>query len=105
MSSCPTLPLHTIVPTDVLTSSALTAHNQKLFPYGSNKFSGHKGKDGDHGMGVIEFLSSMNRAQQIANLSREEFKNQLLNSTTGKAHSLQVDWFNNGEQIEDCFLT
>ena len=91
-------------PTDVLTSSALTAHNQKLFPYGSNKFSGHKGKDGEHGMGVIEFLSSMNRAQQVAKLSREEFKNQLLNSTTGKAHSLLVDWFNNGEQIEDCYF-
>jgi hypothetical protein len=90
--------------TDVLTSSALTAHNQKLFPYGSGKFSGYKGKDGENGMGVIEFLSSMNRAQQTAKLSRNEFKNQLLNSTTGKAHSLLVDWFNNGEAIEDCYF-
>jgi hypothetical protein len=90
--------------TDVLTNLALTAHNHKLFPYGSCKFSGNKSKDGEYGMGVIEFLSSMNRAQQTAKLSREEFKNQLLNSTTGKAHSLLIDWFNNGESIEDCYF-
>jgi hypothetical protein len=91
-------------PQDTLTSSALTAQSMKLFPNGSGKFSGHKGKDGDYGVGVIEFLSSMNRAQAIAKLSREEFKNQLLNSTTGRAHSLLVDWFNNGEAIEDCYF-
>ena len=91
-------------PYDTLTTSSLTAQNLKLFPYGSGKFSGNKGKDGEYGMGVIEFLSSMNRAQAVAKLSREEFKNQLLNSTTGKAHSLLVDWFNNGEAIEDCYF-
>jgi hypothetical protein len=89
---------------DVLTSSALTAHNQKLFPYRSGKFSGYNGKGQENGMGVIEFLSSMNRAQQTAKLSREEFKNQLLNSTTGKAHSLLVDWFNKDESVEDCYF-
>ena len=91
-------------PYNTLTNSSLNAQNLKLFPYGSGKFSGHKGKDGDYGMGVIEFLSSMNRAQSVAKLSREEFRNQLLNSTTGKAHSLLVDWFNNGEAIEDCYF-
>lgn len=91
-------------PQDTLTNSALTAQNLKLFPGGSGKFSGHRGKDGDYGMGVIEFLSSMNRAQAIAKLSRDEFQNQLLNSTTGKAHSLLVDWFSNGEAIEDCYF-
>jgi hypothetical protein len=91
-------------PQDTLTSSALTAQSIKLFPSGSGKFSGHKSKEGDYGVGVIEFLSSMNRAQAIAKLSREEFKNQLLNLTTGRTHSLFVDWFNNGEVIEDCYF-
>jgi hypothetical protein len=85
-------------------SSALTAQSMQLFPNGSGKFSGHRSKEGDYGVGVIEFLSSMNKAQAIAKLSREEFKNQLLNSTTGRAHSLLVDWFNNGEAIEDCYF-
>jgi hypothetical protein len=88
-------------PYATLTTPAQLGQAMKLFPSGAGKFSGTK----DHGMGVIEFLSSMNRAQGIANLSRGEFSNQLLESTTGKAHSLIVDWLGNNESIENIYYS
>lgn len=91
-------------PQDTLHNATAQAHSMKLFPMGSGKFSGYKGKDNEGGVGVVEFLSSLNRAQEVAKLSEAEFKNQMLNSTTGKAHSLLVDWFSNGEGIPEVFF-
>ena len=90
-------------PNDTLTTPILLSHNSKLFPFGSGKFSGYKSKDGEGGVGVIEFLSLMNRSQEIAKLSKKEFLNQLLNSTTGRAHSLLTDWISNGEDIKSIY--
>ena len=90
--------------TPTLTNAGQQSHVLKLFPMSSGKFSGAKGRDGDANMGIIEFLASMNRAQEVAKLTRLEFENQMLNSTTGKAHSLLVDWFSNGESIEDVYF-
>ena len=54
-------------------------------------------------MSVIEFLSSMGRGQAIANLSEPEFINQLLNSSTGRAHSLLLDYVSNGEPLSGIY--
>lgn len=85
---------------DTLRTAGAQSQSQKLFPDGSGKFGGKK----DNDLGIIEFLSSMTRAQNIAKLSRSEFEAQMLHSTTGRAHSLLVDWFGNGESIEDVYF-
>ena len=64
---------------------------QKLFPSGEHKFFGFKGGKDEPGVGmtVIEYLSALNRGQDIACLSRQEFVNRMLGSTTGMAHTRQ----------------
>jgi hypothetical protein len=72
---------------------------------GTAKFAGYKGgRDEAGGTTIVEYLSALNRAQEMANLSRKEFCNVLLSTTTGRAHTLILDWLENGEQIEDIYF-
>lgn len=92
--------------TPTLLTAAHLGQAQKLFPSGGQKFYGYKGGRDENGGGmtVIEYLSALNRGQEIANLSRKEFLNIMLGSTTGRAHTLLLDWIANGESVEEIFF-
>jgi len=68
-----------------------------------HKFTGTGGKEGNPAMTLEEFLGAMNRAQEDMQLSRKEFHDQLVNCSTGKAHSLLVDWIDNGENTDSIY--
>jgi len=72
----------------------------KLFPSGSQKFSGQN-RDGS--MDILEYLSIIKAAQAQCNLSESEFKEMLLASTTGKAHVLIAAWINLEEDPASIF--
>ena len=67
------------VPT--LESNKQMADVMRLLPSGSNKFSGAPGK-----MSVLEYLFSLNMMQKQCHLSKPEFLQMMLASTTGKPH-------------------
>ena len=72
----------------------------KTFPTRSPRFSGST-KDGS--MDILEFITSMNMAQEVHRLSIPEFKQMLLLSTTGKAHVLIAEWIRLGEDIPTIY--
>ena len=53
----------------------------RMLPSGGHKFSGAPGK-----MSVLEYLFSLNLMQKQCNLSKAEFMQMMLASTTGKPH-------------------
>ena len=67
------------VPT--LESNKQLADVMRLLPSGANKFSGAPGK-----MSVLEYLFSLNMMQKQCFLSKPEFLQMMLASTTGKPH-------------------
>jgi hypothetical protein len=69
----------------------------RIFPV-KNKFSGEPGS-----LGIVEYLYSMNSAQEACELSRPEFKDMILATTTGRAHALFLEWYANGETIETMY--
>ena len=64
------------------------------------KFGG-TGKDGT--MDIIEFLNALNAAQEDCKLSEKEFKNMLLACSTGRPHSLLMEWIANGDDIPTIY--
>ena len=54
-------------------------------------------------MGILEFLSIMTQAQEVAGLSDREFLEQLKQSTTGNAHILIMGWVQGGETAESIY--
>ena len=96
-----------IVPTDFAEHPSLTTPQRKKdtilnFPP-RHKFTGLASKDGIQAMTLEEFLGSMGRAQRDMRLSREEFHDQLVNCSTGKAHALLLDWLDNEESTESIY--
>ncbi len=87
-------------PVPTLLTPRQRAECMKLFPTGSQKFSGQM-KDKD--MSIIEFLSMVKTAQAQCNLSEQEFKEMLLASTTGKAHLLLIEWLSNNDDPAAIF--
>jgi hypothetical protein len=85
-----------------LTNSNLRKEAMFVFPP-RQKFSGSSYKDGGSGMPVEEFLAAMTRGQKDANLHRDEFHEMLLICSTGRAHSLLVDWLGAGETTESIY--
>jgi len=77
-----------------LTSVGKTADILKLFPHRNNKFSGHP-KDG---LSLLEFITSLNAAQEQAQLTEKEFKHMLLSCTTGLAHQFLIDWLDDNDE-------
>ena len=77
-----------------LTSVGKTADILKLFPHRNNKFSGHP-KDG---LSLLEFITSLNAAQEQAKLTEKEFKHMLLSCTTGPAHQFLIDWLDDNDE-------
>ena len=74
-------------PTPVINNSiSKTSEIYKLFTNRNNKFSGNP-KDS---LSLLEFINSMNAAQEQAKLSEKEFKAMLLACTTGEAHKFLV---------------
>jgi hypothetical protein len=96
-----TLPT-TFSPTDRLTTLAMKKDAQLTFPYKHAKFSGTYNKDVPT-VAVSEYLDFMTRAQNKMMLSRSEFTDVLLSTTTGRAHSLIVDWLRAGESVESVY--
>ena len=96
-----TLPT-TFSPTDRLTTLAMKKDAQLTFPYKHAKFSGTYNKDVPT-VAVSEYLDFMTRAQNKMMLSRSEFTDVLLSTTTGRAHSLIVDWLRAGESVESIY--
>ena len=66
----------------------------KLFPHRNIKFSGHP-KDS---LSLLEFITSLNAAQEQAHLTEKEFRNMLLSCTTGPAHQFLIDWIENNDE-------
>ena len=73
----------------IFTTPKKRADAQKLFPTRHNNFSG---ATKDNGVGIVEFFSNLKFAQSLCMLSEAEFKDMLLCCTTGKAHTLLLDW-------------
>jgi hypothetical protein len=74
----------------------------RLFPVNS-KFSGQTGKDGSQSINVIEYLNMLTRAQEVCNLSKKEFLEMVLSTTTAKAHSLVSEYVELGESIPNLY--
>ena len=82
-----------------LRTTSQKAEAMRVFPTRGQKFSGTN----ENSASVVEFLSMMRSAQDQCNLSRKEFLDMLLLCTTGLAHSLLVDWINQGENVETIY--
>ena len=80
--------------TPALTSVGKTSDILKLFPHRNNKFSGHP-KDS---LSLLEFITSLNAAQEQAHLTEKEFRNMLLSCTTGPAHQFLIDWMEDNDE-------
>ena len=89
-------------PRTVLTSQSKISDALKAFPQRGPKFSGHA-KEG--GMSVIEFLISLKRSQEQYPLSEKEFLEKLLDSSTGHAHELIMDWIANEESAANIYYS
>jgi len=73
----------------------------RSFPTKSPKFSGLPPSQG--GIDVVEFLSSLNMAQEYCNLTEKEFKQMLLLCTTGRAHTLMAEWIRLDESVPTIY--
>ena len=83
----------------VLTSINKAADIVKLFP-SRIKFSGNP-RDS---LSLLEFITSLNTAQEQARLSEKEFKQMLVSCTTGAAHQFLIDWLqDNDEEISNIY--
>ena len=71
----------------------------KLFPT-RPKFSGST-KEG--AIDIIEFLNAINAAQDHCKTSEKEFKEMLMNCTTGKAHALLMELLANDDDIPTIY--
>ena len=80
--------------TPALTSIGRTSDILKLFPHRNNKFSGHP-KDN---LSLLEFITSLNAAQEQAHLTEKEFRQMLLACTTGPAHQFLIDWMEENDE-------
>ena len=83
-------------PTKTLTSPIKQAEALKIFNQ-KRPFSGHEN--------IFEFLSKMNYAQSICNLSEKEFINMIHSQTTRDCHSLLNDLIESDHSIKDIFYT
>jgi len=72
----------------------------KTFPTRNPRFSGQPAKDN---MDIMEFLSAMRTAQEYCKLSEKEFKQFMLLCTTGRAHTLLMEWINLEETVPTLF--
>ncbi|RPI68001.1 MAG: hypothetical protein EHM38_08975, partial [Geobacteraceae bacterium] len=93
-------------PTDRLVTLSAKKDAHLTFPYRHPKFSGSNPYNKDHGgpqMAIEEYLDLLTRAQSNCPLSRREFIDVMLATTTGRAHSLIMDWTRAGESIEQIF--
>ena len=70
-------------PVDVLGTAKKSADVMRLFPKGSDKFSGKR----NEGPVITEFLYTLNLAQSKCKLSESEFLDLLVHSCTKEAHS------------------
>jgi hypothetical protein len=82
-----------------LTNPSAKGEAFRIFPL-KNKFSGNR-QPGD--LSITEFLYTLNHAQSTCELSRAEFTEMMLLSTTGKAHMLLTEWASNGESVETLY--
>ena len=83
-----------------LTNAQKLGDYLKLFPIKSNnKFSGSPTSN----VNIFEFLNSLNQAQEIANLSEDEFMTALLRSCTGKAYALVANYLEHQYSLEDIY--
>jgi hypothetical protein len=80
--------------TPALTSIGKTSDILKLFPHRNNKFSGNP-KDS---LSLLEFITSLNAAQEQAQLTEKEFRSMLLACTTGPAHQFLIDWMEDNDE-------
>ncbi|RPH76289.1 MAG: hypothetical protein EHM77_09360 [Planctomycetaceae bacterium] len=96
-----------VVPTEFAEHPSITSPQRRKevlmnFPP-RHKFTGTGSKDGIQAMTLEEFLGAMARAQRDMNLSRQEFHDQLVNCSTGRAHALLLDWLDNDESTESIY--
>ena len=76
-----------------LNSATVRTDMYRLFPKQAGKFSGTSGgKEGASSPEVVEYLRAINKAQATCQLCEEDFRDAMLASTTGKAHSLISQW-------------
>jgi hypothetical protein len=54
-------------------------------------------------MSDIEFLNTMQNAQDHFPLSEDEFIDKMLSCTTGLAHELLIEWKINGERVPTIY--
>ena len=91
--------------TDKLVNVKIRSDTIQLFMPTRRQFSGQgQGKDGNqYAMPVDEYLEGLTRIQKIAKLSRHEFEEIMLATTTGKAHSLIMSWLRQSMSINEIY--
>ena len=87
-------------PVPTITTPTKRADAQKLFPTRHNNFSG---ATKDNGAGIVEFFSNLKFVQSLCMLSEAEFKDMLLCCTTGKAHTLLLDWIEQDHDLPSLY--
>jgi len=72
----------------------------KLFPATKSRFSG---KTQDGAPNLAEYIYTINTAQDRLNLSEQEFKEKMLNSCTGQAHTLLRTLIQEGDNVNALY--
>ena len=84
----------------VLTTPAKLTECLKLWPSRNYKFTGDEKKSS---VSVIEFLTTMNACQKQLKLSKQEFLERLLGSTSGEAFLLLQQWIAADEPVDAIY--
>jgi hypothetical protein len=86
-------------PVQTLYSTSDRADAEKLFPCRTKFSGGH----GNNSIGLVEYFSMLSTAQEATRLSRSEFLDMLKKTTTGKAHSLLLEWLSTDSDLDSVY--
>ena len=81
------------------TLTTVSKFKDALTVFGRSKYENNKNSHS-----VVEFLKLLNNSQNICKLTRSEFEQMLLRSTTGPAHKHVAAFLQAGEDIETIYL-
>jgi hypothetical protein len=87
----------------VLRNSRQRAEALQTFMPTKRQFSGYSGNQGGPSFSLEEYLETLNRAQRHELLSRSEFEDFLLQTSTGSPHQLIFSWLRKGQSIEQIY--
>ena len=84
---------------EVPTLNSVSKYKDALAVFGRNKYENNRVSPS-----VVEYLKLLNNSQAICKLSRAEFEQMMLRSTTGAAHKHIASFVQAGEDVETIYL-